>query len=146
MPDGRAVYEALQAGDKVGEVEIAITDTLVDAYAEAVGDSDALFMEADASGQRTAHPELLPKYAMEYLWVPLFNRMPNIRAKQAYDYIAPVKTGRTYRATGHVAEKYERRGRYFVVLEAVFKDEDGHEVLKDRRTQLVLTEEQTIKS
>ena len=146
MPNGRAVAEAFQIGETVSEVAITITEAMVDAYAAAVGDSNPLFMEIDVSGRRIAHPELLPKVAMEGLWMPIFARMPNIRAKQAYTYLGPVRTGRTYRATGRVAERYEKRGRLFVVFEAIFKDETGTEVLRDRRTQLVLTEEVTIKS
>jgi len=46
----------------------------------------------------------------------------------------------------YVAEKYEKRGRLFLVFEAIFKDESGKEVLRDRRTQLVLTEDVTIKT
>lgn len=145
MPNGRAVAETLRIGDVVGEVAITITEAMVDAYAAAVGDDSPLFMEKNASGRRIAHPELLPKFAMDSLWLPTFERMPNIRAKQAYTYLEPVKTGLTYRATGCVADKYEKRGRLFVVFEAVFRDESGKEVLKDRRTQLVLTEEVTIK-
>lgn len=145
MADGRAVAEALQIGEKVGEVEITLTEEMVDAYAAAVGDFSPLFMERDASGTRIAHPELLPKVATDRLWVHLFDRMPNIRAKQAFTYLEPVRTARTYRAAGYVADKYEKRGRLFVVFEATFRDETGREALRDRRTQLVLTGEVTIK-
>lgn len=146
MLHGRAVAERLQTGDVVGEVAITITEVMVDAYAAAVGDSNPLFVEKDASGRRIAHPELLPKVAMDSLWLPMFERMPNIRAKQAYTYLEPVQTGLTYRATGYVADKYEKRGRLFVVFEAIFEDAKGREVLRDRRTQLVLDQEVTIKS
>jgi acyl dehydratase len=146
MPNGRAVAEGLQVGDMVGEVVITITEGMVDAYAAAAGDFSTLFMEKDPSGRRIAHPELLPKLATDVLWVPMFEQMPNIRAKQAYTYLEPVRTGLTYRAAGYVAEKYEKRGKLFIVFEAVFKDEDGKEVLRDRRTQLVLTDEVAIKT
>ncbi len=146
MPNGRAVAEALQAGDIVGEVAITITEAMVDDYAAAVEDFSPLFMQRDASGRRIAHPELLPKFATDILWVPMFERMPNIRAKQAYTYLELVRTGLTYRAVGYVAEKYEKRGKLFIVFEAAFKDEDGKEVLRDRRTQLVLTDEVAIKT
>lgn len=146
MPCGRAVAEGLKIGHTVGEVVITITEAMVDAYADAVGDFNPLFMEKDGSGRRIAHPELLPKFAMEKLWMPIFERMPNIRAKQAYTYLEPVRTGQTYHATGRLADRYEKRGRLFVVFEALFKDESGKEVLRDRRTQLVLTEDVTIKS
>ena len=147
MPSGRAVAERLQIGEAVGEVAITITEAMVDAYAAAVGDFNPLFMEKrDVAGRRIAHPELLPKFATDVLWVPMFEQMPNIRAKQVYTYLEPVRTGLTYRARGYVAEKYEKRGRLFLVFEAIFKDENGKEVLRDRRTQLVLTGEVTIKT
>ena len=145
MPNGRAIAEALQVGDAVGEVAITITEAMVEAYAAAVGDFNPLFMEKDASGRRVAHPELLPKFAMDGLWLPMFERMPNTRATQSYTYLESVRTGLTYRATGCVAGKHEKRGRLFVVFEATFKDERGEEVLRDRRTQLVLTEAVTLR-
>ena len=144
MADGRAVAEALHIGDRVGEAVISVTEAMVDEYAAAVGDTNPLFMERDGTGRRIAHPELLPKYATDALWVPLFDKMPNIRAKQAYTFLAPVHTGETYTAVGSVADKYEKRGRLFVVFEAIFTDERGEEVLRDRRTQLVLSEDVTI--
>ena len=146
MTSGRAVAESLHVGETVGEVVLTITETMLDAYAEAVGDFNPLFMEKDATGKRIAHPELLAKMATDILWVPMFERMPNIRAKQAYTFLQPVRTGVTYQARGYVAEKYEKRGRLFLVFEAIFKDESGKEVLRDRRTQLVLTEDVTIET
>jgi len=144
MTDGRVVAETLHVGDRVGEAIVSVTDAMVDAYAAAVGDPNPLFTEKDSTGRRIAHPELLPKYATDALWVPLFDRMPNIRAKQAYTFLAPIHAGETYTAVGSVADKYEKRGRLFVVFEAVFTDERGEEVLRDRRTQLVLSEAVTI--
>ena len=142
MGNGSKVAESLKVGDKVGEIEIEITEEMIDSYAAAIEDSDPFFMKRDLSGRRTAYPELLPKYAMKKLWEePLFDLMPNIRAKQAYTYFEPVKTGVTYRATGYVKEKYEKRGKQFIVFEATFIDEAGKEVLKDMRTQLILTED-----
>jgi acyl dehydratase len=145
MGEGRVIADTLRVGDRVGEAIVRVTDAMVDAYAAAVGDFNPLFMEKDGTGCRIAHPELLPKYAMDALWVPLFDRMPNIRAKQTYTFVAPVRTGETYTAVGRVADKYEKRGRLFVVFEAIFIDKRGHEVLRDRRTQLVLSETVTIK-
>ena len=49
MADGRAVAEALRIGEKVGEVEITLTDEMIDAYAAAVGDFSPLFMEREYS-------------------------------------------------------------------------------------------------
>lgn len=144
MLHGLSVAEALHVGDRIGEATITVTDAMVDTYAAAVGDLNPIFMDRDRLGRRMAHPELLPKYATDLLWVPLFDRMPNIRAKQGYMFLAPVYTGETYAAVGFVADKYEKRGRLFVVFEATFTDTQNREVLRDRRTQLVLSGPVTI--
>ncbi len=145
MTDGRAVAGTLRVGDRVGEAVIRVADAMIDTYAEAVGDANPLFMERDGAGRRIAHPELLPKHATDALWVPLFDRMPNIRAKQDFTFVTPVYAGETYTAVGSVADKYEKRGRLFVVFEAIFTDAQGTEVLRDRRTQLILSEEVTVR-
>lgn len=146
MTDGRTIADTLHVGDRIGEATVNVTDAMVDAYAAAIGDHNPLFVAKDSKGRRIAHPELLPKYATDALWVPLFDRMPNIRAKQMYTFLSPVYTGETYTVVGCVADKYEKRGRLLVVFEAIFKDERGQEVLRDRRTQLVLSGAITIKT
>lgn len=141
MSEGRSIADTLKVGDKVGEVEIGITEEMIDAYAAAVGDFNPIYMEKDTSGRRIAHPELLPKYAMAKLWEPTLDLMPNIRAKQAFTYYQPIRTGTKYKATGYVAEKYEKKGRLFITFEADFTDELGNIVLKDRRTQFILPQD-----
>jgi MaoC dehydratase-like protein len=102
---------------------------------------------ASPDGGRVAPPDLVPKLAMTDLFQTFFHRDigPNIRAKQAFKFFEPVRPGMKVKAVGHLVEKYERRGKHFVTLEALFTDEKGTPLVLDRRTQLVLSPDFKIK-
>ncbi len=91
---------------------------------------------------------MVPKLAMTELSENFCNRVvgPNIRAKQAFRFFAPVRAGAVVRGVSTLVEKYERRGRRFVTLEALFSDADGTKLVLDRRTQFVLPDDFAIKS
>jgi acyl dehydratase len=135
-------WDELEIGTETGRVELTLTDEMIDEYLASM-DSDHPWFTGDerASGGRTAPPDLVPKLAMTALFQDYIQRDigPNIRAKQAFKFLAPVRPGMRVKAVGRLVEKYERRGKRFITLEALFTDEQGTPLVLDRRTQLVLS-------
>jgi hypothetical protein len=91
---------------------------------------------------RVAPPDLLPKLGMtalvqDHVWERL---SPNIRVRQAFSFHAPVLVGARVRGVGHFHDKYERRVKHFVVMQVVYRGEDGTTLMVDERTQLMLGE------
>ncbi len=134
-------WDDLQTGAETGRFEVTVTDAMIDDYLASMDNDHPWFTGKESPfGGRTAPPDLVPKLGMTALFQDFIYREigPNIRAKQAFKFIAPVKAGTTVKAVGHLVEKYERRGKRFITLEALFTDERGNGLVLDRRTQLVL--------
>jgi acyl dehydratase len=136
-------WEDLQPGTETGRFEVIVTDEMIDAYLDSMDNDHPWFVKGGASpgGGRIAPPDLVPKLAMTDLFQSFIHRDigPNIRAKQAFTFYEPMRPGMTVKAVGRLVEKYERRGKHFITLEALFTDDKGTKLVLDRRTQLVLS-------
>ena len=53
-----------------------------------------------------------------------------IHASQAFDFVQPAMAGDELTTTSTVGDKYEQRGRKFVIIEAVTKNQNGQEDTK----------------
>jgi acyl dehydratase len=135
-------WDELQIGTETGRFEVTLTGAMIDDYLDSMDNDHPWFAGTSSPfGARAAPPDLVPKLAMTALFQDFIQREigPNIRAKQAFKFFAPVHPGMRVQAVGRLVEKYERRGKRFVTLEAVFTDERGTPLVLDRRTQLVLS-------
>jgi acyl dehydratase len=142
-------WDDIPLGVETGRVEIAVTDAVIDSYLVSMDLDIAWFTTgAPPYGTRIAPPDMVPKLAMEPLFQDYLhdNIGPNIRAKQAFKFFAPVMVGTTVRGVGHLVEKYERRGRRFVTLEGLFTDAAGRHLVLDRRTQMLLSDDFNMRS
>jgi acyl dehydratase len=136
-------WDTVPIGAETGRVELVVTDAMIDDYLASMELDLAWFNRAASPyGTRIAPPDMVPKLCMDKLFQDYIHREigPNIRAKQAFSFYAPIPVGSTVRAVGHLVEKYERRGRRFMTFEALFTDAQGRKLVLDRRTQLVLGE------
>ncbi len=135
-------WDKLRPGMETGRFKLTVTDEMVDEYLASMDNDHPWFTGGESPfGGRTAPPDLVPKLAMTALFQEFIHRDigPNIRAKQAFKFLAPIRVGTRVRAIGRLVEKYERRGKRFITLEALFTDEAGTPLVLDRRTQLVLS-------
>jgi hypothetical protein len=142
-------WDDLALGTETGRIEIAVTDALIDTYLESMELDCPCYLRATPPfDTRIAPSDMVPKLAMTTLSETFCNRVvgANIRAKQAFRFFAPVRVGAVVRGVSTLMEKYERRGRRFVTLEALFTDADGTKLVLDRRTQLVLPDDFAMKN
>ncbi len=67
-----------------------------------------------------------------------YNTFKNLRAsiwaKSEHEFLKPMKVGGKVTIRGRVVEKYEKRGRYYVVSEYETVDENGEILMKSRET------------
>ncbi len=134
-------WDELQPGTETGRFDVTVTDAMIDDYVASMDNDHPWFTGKESPfGGRTAPPDLVPKLGMTALFQDFIYREigPNIRAKQAFRFIAPVTAGMHVQAVGRLVDKYERRGKRFITLEALYTDDQGAELVLDRRTQLVL--------
>ena len=133
-------WNELEIGTETGTIDFTITKSMVEDYYDIMDIGDGLFGDVDSVRQEIAPPELITKSAAQSLFFDyiLSEIGRTVRAKQQFIFLKPVPVGSRLTATGRIAEKYERRGKQFVVFEATFLDEAGEPTVVDRRTNFIL--------
>ena len=103
----------------------------VETFAFAVDDHDPWYFEdspPSTFGGKIAHPVLMGNQALlmrhsKYI-VPA-----GLHAKMQYEFVEPFRVGMRVRTRGKVMDKYEKRGRHYMVTEFVTRDEESGTVL-----------------
>lgn len=133
-------YEAVSIGEEFTSDDLLVKPEDVDTYAYAVDDHHPWFMEDSPFGGRIAHPTLLGNQALlmrhsRYI-VPA-----GLHAKMQFEFLEPVRVGMRVRSYGRVADKYEKRGRHYMVTEFETRDEESGAVLtRGQFTQMIFPE------
>ncbi len=105
-------YEKLEIGEPLPSYEYLLTDEMLAQYRRAVQDPDARFptiaVKADIGAYHRKYEDA-----------------GSVNARCAYYCYAPPIPGRKIRVTAWIADKYVRRGKPYIVTEAVSIDEHG---------------------
>jgi hypothetical protein len=109
----REVWESIPVGDDLGTMDYIMTDQMIADYRRVVGNPQAAYPTVAAR-----HPANLfyRKYAK-------IMRVPN--AGHDSQFFNPPIAGKRIFVSAKVVDKYIRRGRPYLVVEATAKDEDG---------------------
>lgn len=116
-------YDEFEVGADVATVEFEITPEIVDEYMKAVEADESLYR---LDGRPVAPPNVL----FVYMTGALYQTYPPIQgivmAEADFSWHAPVWADETTRikASGRIADKYERRGRRYVRWNAEFRKAD----------------------
>ncbi len=117
-------YDSAQAGEELGSYEYLLTREMVDRYREAVDDPDAVFATIAVKHDATA-------FLMVY-----DDPTGNVLAGNQVEFFNEPIPGKRIRVTASLADKYYRRDRPYIVLEATAEDEDGRLLERVRAYQL----------
>jgi len=60
-----------------------------------------------------------------------------LHAKMEFEFVAPIRPGMRVRSRGRVIDKYERRGKPYMVTEYVTEDEHGSVLVRGTFTQMI---------
>jgi len=117
-------YADLQIGEQLGHLEYVITEDKLQLFRDGVEYPHAAF------------PSIAAK---EYAQVlsRKYGHIPVISAKHEDRYYSAPRLNKRIQVTGWVREKYERRGRNWLVVETLAIDEDGTEIVRSRHTFLI---------
>ncbi|GIX47363.1 MAG: hypothetical protein KatS3mg131_1574 [Candidatus Tectimicrobiota bacterium] len=88
-----------------------------------------------------AHPTLLGNQALR-LRHTKFTVHGGLHAKQEFEFLEPIRPGMRVRSRGKVIDKYERRGKQYMVTEFVTEDENGTVLVRGRFTQMLFRDEE----
>ena len=117
-------YDKLEIGEELGTYEYVLTPEMLDNFRTAVNDPDASFPTLAVKHDATS-------FAMVYE-----DNTGGVNAANEVEFFNPPIPGKTIRVTGRVADKYLRRDKPYMVIEATAVDEDGRLLEKLRTYQM----------
>jgi acyl dehydratase len=131
-------YEDVSVGEQFVSSDTVIKPEDIETFAYAVDDRHPWYFQESPFGGRIAHPTLLGNQALmmrhnKYI-IPA-----GLHAKMEYEFVEPVKLGMRVRSYGRVIDKYEKRGRHYMVTQFETRDEDTGTVLtRGQFTQMIM--------
>jgi hypothetical protein len=117
-------YDQVQVGEELGSYEYVLTQEMLDRYRQAVEDPEAAFATIAVKHDATA-------FLMVY-----DDQTGNVNTGNEAEFFNAPIPGKLIRVTARVADRYIRRDRPYLVLEATAVDEDGRLLEKVRTYQL----------
>ena len=105
-------WDALEVGETFEKFEYLLTQEMIDQYRQGVMDSEASF-------PTISHKVDVRQYNAKY------TDNGSVNARCAFYCYNPPIAGKRLTVTAWIADKYLRRGKNFIVTEAVSVDEDG---------------------
>ena len=117
-------YDKAQIGEALGSYEYILTQEMVDTFRESVDDPDAQFPTLGVKHDATA-------FAMVY-----DDQIGTVNAGNQVEFFNPPIIGKKIIVHGRIADKYLRRDKPYIVIEAIATDEDGRLIEKLSTYQL----------
>ncbi len=132
----KLTYDVLQGGEEFVSDDHLVTPEDIETYAFAVDDHHPWFFETSPFGGPVAHPTLLANQAL-HLRHSKYIVHAGLHAKMEFHFLQPVRPGMRARSRGKVIDKYERRGKQYMVTEFVTEDETGAALVRGQFTQML---------
>ena len=132
----KLTYEVLQVGEEFTSNDHVVTPEDIEAYAFAVDDHHPWFTGDSPFGGPIAHPTLLANQAL----MMRHNRYvvhAGLHARMEFEFLEPLRPGMRVRSYGRVVDKYERRGKPYMVTEFTTQAEDGTVLVRGRFVQML---------
>jgi hypothetical protein len=125
--------ESAHVGRFCGSNEYAVTREGVDFYCEALDDHCKDYEEI---APPLLHHSECYKFVGQWYLKNLFG---NLHAQQDWELFAPIRIGSTVRSLSTIVDRYDKRGRNYVINETdLFDADDGHLLVRGRTYQSFL--------
>jgi acyl dehydratase len=135
----KLTYDVLTVGEEFVSDEHLVTPEDIETYAFAVDDHHPWFSGPSPFGGPVAHPTLMANQAL-HLRHGKYLVHAGLHAKMEFKFLAPIQPGMRVRSRGRLIDKYERRGRQYMVTQFVTEDEAGTELVRGQFTQMLIPE------
>jgi acyl dehydratase len=133
----RISYDTVEVGEALQSNDLVVKPEDVETFAYAVGDHHPWYFEDSPFGGPIAHPTLLGNQAL-LMRHNKYEVDAGLHAAMQFEFLQPVRAGMRVRTRGSVLDKYEKRGRHYMVTGFVTTDEDSGEVLmRGQFTQMI---------
>ena len=133
-------YEIVQVGEEFMSDDFLIKPEDVETFAFAVDDHDPWYFENAPDspfGGNITHPVLLGNQAL-FMRHSKYIVPAGLHAKMQYEFVEPIRVGMRVRTRGKLIDKYEKRGRHYMVTEFATRDEEtGAVLVRGQFTQML---------
>jgi acyl dehydratase len=130
-------YDALTIGEEFVSDTLLVTPEDVETYAFAVSDDHPWFSGPSPFGGPIAHPTFAANQALR-LRHSRYVVHAGLHAKMQFEFLEPIRVGMRVRSRGRVIDKYERRGKQYMVTEFVTEDDTGTPLVRGQFTQMLI--------
>lgn len=133
-------YEAVIVGEEIGPVEVLADDHYLRQGTFAVDDYRPWHTSADAHpmGQLVPSTAVLRDLVAHFCTIYDASRVVGLHQREEVWFHRPIPLGTRMRYTGRYIDKYERRGKGYVVFEAEARDtEDGGLLVRQISTEIM---------
>ena len=117
-------YDKVEIGEPLGSYEYLLTQEMLDNFRASVDDPEAPF------------PTLAVKHDATALAMVYDDQTGGVNAGNQVEFFNPPIPGKKIRVSGRIADKYLRRDKPYLVIEATAVDEDGRMLEKMRTYQM----------
>ena len=118
------VYDDIQIGEELGSYEYVLTQEMLDNFRASVQDPDACF------------PTLAVKHDATALNMVYDDQVGGVNAGNEVEFFNPPIVGKRIFVKGRIHDKYLRRDKPYMVIEATAVDEDGRMLERLRTYQM----------
>ncbi len=131
-------WDLMEVGEEFGPIEVVVTDHMIKSFAYAVDDYDPAYMVGLPGVGRIGHPTLLCRDARDVIRTAyeLSSGGAGLHAKHECELFGCPRLGQKITLTGRHIDKYIKREKQYIILEAEAVDEEGKLLLRQRSTHL----------
>jgi len=129
----KLTYDSVQVGEEFVSDDHLVIPEDVEAHGFAVEDDHPWLSEG------MAPPTLMANQAL-HLRHSTYIVHAGLHAKMEFNFLEPVRPGMRVRTRGKVIDKYQRRGKPYMVTEYVTQDEKGTVLVRGQFTQMIIPE------
>ena len=140
MAESRALTEfkkltldSLKVGEEFVSDDHLVLPEDIEAHGFAVEDDHPWLAEM------TAPPTLMANQAL-HLRHSKYLVHAGLHARMEFNFLEPIRLGMRVRTRGKVIDKYERRGKPYMVTEYVTEDDTGRVLVRGQFTQMIIPE------
>jgi acyl dehydratase len=136
-----ARYENIELEEDFGPIEEVVDDYKVKKFAFMMDDYNPWCFGESPFGKPIGHAGILANDLLQ-LFTQVYdpNTVVGLHTQEELWFVNPVFFGERARLYGKYVEKYERRGKGYVVMEADARGEDGRVLLRHRGIEILYVE------
>jgi hypothetical protein len=129
----KLTLDSLQVGDEFVSDDHLVIPEDIETHGFAVEDDHPWLAEG------TAPPTLMANQAL-HLRHSKYIVHAGLHARMEFNFLEPIRLGMRVRTKGKVIDKYERRGKPYMVTEYVTEDDNGRVLVRGQFTQMIIPE------